>query len=359
MATYQGILLSKSPFYVVEAINSGATSVMEIRIWNGDFNTEPVDATYSLSKQAISPSTTNVSFEIARIINDSLEHNSTIYTDSSSGKTEALWVNVKTFNGDSNRDDTWLVLDAYSDFINGLNSTISDVVLISERILYHYPNIPLRFPVYCDGTSNANYVTFRNGTTEIFTESLISYINSDNSYDKIQYINYLNTGQTVNNVVIKNNVGTIIDTIVIIPMECSMYDESVIGFVNRFGVNQEFVFNMKFKSRLNIDKKTYNRQTLIYVNGVPSYNTTKHVYNDFNTNLRESFTLNTNYIDESLNDTIGQLISSEYVWLRIGENSYPVNVKTSNLEYKKTINDNLIQYTINFEYAFDKRNNIY
>ena len=73
----------------------------------------------------------------------------------------------------------------------------------------------------------------------------------------------------------------------------------------------------------------------------------------------ESIKLNTNYIHESLNDALGELISSEAVWVEVNGVTSPVSVLTQNLDYKKSINEGLINYTLNFEYAFNKRNTIY
>jgi len=360
MATYQGRILTKSPYYITEAVNSGATSNLEIRIWNGDFNTEPTAIDYNLSKQALSTSSTNVSFEIAKIIDDYISHSSTPYTNVGSENPDSLWVNIKSFGGDANRDDTWLVSDGYSNFLDGINYSPTDVVLISERILYHYDSFPLRLPVYCDGTSNANFVTFRKGTNEIFTESLVSYINSNNSYDKIQYVSLTGYSENeIDNIIIKNNVGATIDSLEIKPMNCNKYEPHIVSFINRFGYNQELIFSMKSRESLSITKKTYNRKTLTFNNGIPSYDTGKHVYKDYNANVRERITLNSDYIDESLNDTIAELISSENVWITTNGVTKPVNVTTKTLQYKSRVNDNLLQYSIDFEYAYDKRNNIY
>jgi hypothetical protein len=60
-----------------------------------------------------------------------------------------------------------------------------------------------------------------------------------------------------------------------------------------------------------------------------------------------------------------ELLLSEYIWLSeliaIAAKTYikvPVKVKTSSIEYKTTVNDRLIEYTIEFEDAFDYINNI-
>jgi hypothetical protein len=53
------------------------------------------------------------------------------------------------------------------------------------------------------------------------------------------------------------------------------------------------------------------------------------------------------------------LMVSENIWLTDGAGVvYPVNLKDSNFIYKTGLNDRMINYTMNFEMAFDLVNNI-
>jgi hypothetical protein len=75
----------------------------------------------------------------------------------------------------------------------------------------------------------------------------------------------------------------------------------------------------------------------------------------------ESITLNTDYIDESCNEHIRQLMLSEQVWmtrLTDEEKVVPLKLKSNSLQIKKKVNDKLIQYTMKFDVASDKINNI-
>ena len=359
MAVDRGKLLVKSPYYITEAGSAGFTSEIEIRIWNGLFTSEPTSPNYLLTKQVISDTATQAVFEISKIIESSFDHLSNVYTNLPSANTDSLWVNVKSFNGSVNRDDTFIGLDGYSYFNEGLNVNPTDTTLISERILYHYTDIPLRLPVYCSGATNANSVEFRLGTNVVSTTSLTAYTSSLNSYDKVKYITKSGSvSGAIDNILVKNSSGTVLDTISVVPMNCSRYDPYVVSFINKFGVNQELVFNLVSKESIEVDKKSFNRQ-ILDLTGTPTYNTTRHQTKEYNSSVKETITLNSNYIDESLNDTIGQLISSEAVWVTSNGVTYPVNVSTKNLDYKKSVNEGLINYTIKFDYAFNKRNNVY
>jgi len=59
-----------------------------------------------------------------------------------------------------------------------------------------------------------------------------------------------------------------------------------------------------------------------------------------------------------MNEPIKQLLLSESVWATINGVVLPIIVTTENLQYKTRINDKLIQYTIECEFAFQAINNI-
>ena len=72
----------------------------------------------------------------------------------------------------------------------------------------------------------------------------------------------------------------------------------------------------------------------------------------------KSITLNTGFLREEYNETIRQLLQSENIWIREDNQTLPILVKDSNFQYKTSVNDKLVNYTINFEFAFDGINNI-
>jgi len=49
---------------------------------------------------------------------------------------------------------------------------------------------------------------------------------------------------------------------------------------------------------------------------------------------------------------------SEDCWIEIENKTLPINVASSSLNYKTHLNDKLINYTIQIDFAFDTINNI-
>jgi hypothetical protein len=59
-----------------------------------------------------------------------------------------------------------------------------------------------------------------------------------------------------------------------------------------------------------------------------------------------------------MNEPMKQLMLSEQMWATIDNNVIPINITNSDFTYKTSVNDKLINYTMEFEYAFDAINNI-
>lgn len=358
MSTYKGILLAKSPYYITEVGDPGFTSTLELRVWSGALASEPTEADYIMTKSAVSVTAENVTFEISKLIESSLRHLPNASDLTPSTREDTLWVNIKTFNGDANRDDTWLVLDGYSYFLDGINPSLTETALISEDVIYYNDDINITLPIHVEGVDKALKVGFYLNDFWIGGEIYDTISGSTNSYDKIQYFDSPLVG-VATHLKVLGAADEILRTFRLEEVPCTRYTPYLVTFINKFGVNQNLIFSLVSKESIKVSKDNFNRQILDYSSGTPTYNVGSHSFKDFNSNVRESIVLNTNYIDESLNDTIGQLISSEAVWITVDGVTSPVNVVTKSLEYKKSVNEGLINYAIQFEYAFNKRNSIY
>ena len=140
--------------------------------------------------------------------------------------------------------------------------------------------------------------------------------------------------------------------------ECK-YEPKKVTFVNKFGALQDMYFFKKSVERMNVEKESYKSNILGY-NG--TYSSSNHVYRDFNVVAKESVTLSSGFLDEEYNKVFKEMMLSEKVWItnitESGEQVLPINVKTGDITYKTSLNDKLVQYTIEFDKSFDTINNI-
>jgi hypothetical protein len=59
-----------------------------------------------------------------------------------------------------------------------------------------------------------------------------------------------------------------------------------------------------------------------------------------------------------MNQIVKQMLLSERVWEFVGGNYIPLKLKGTGVEYKTRQKDRLINYEMEFEYAFNEVNNV-
>jgi len=150
-------------------------------------------------------------------------------------------------------------------------------------------------------------------------------------------------------------------------VDCTKYGIGrKIIFINRYGVQQDLWFFLKETKTLTRQNENYKANILTYptTNNPATYSISNAPNKTFNTTAKQTFTLSSGYYSESANNFFEELLLSEYVWLsRINkitesEEVVPVKVKKSSIAFKTSVNDRLVEYTIEFEEAFDYINNI-
>ncbi len=139
-------------------------------------------------------------------------------------------------------------------------------------------------------------------------------------------------------------------TITIKRFGCSRFNEVKVVFVNRYGVLQQLYFFMKTIEGVSTQKKTF-KSSAVTVTG--SYQYEKHQIKTFDANGITRYTLNTGYISEDYNEFIKELMLSEQVWAHIEGVVYPVNVISSDMSFKTSLNDKLVDYQIEIQQAND------
>ena len=328
-----------------------------------------------------------VVFELSELIRDYLE---TEYNDYA---TDAVWVDadvtiydssnaIVQVNSQDTNTTTFLGIDGYGYFEDGVNprDTSTPMVLQENTDVYYYDGQDIKIPVYAEAetitatlTSSAGAdvnweaaddfwdtydVTWGSGQTPV------TITDNGNTNQKIQYVIITDT-EDLNDgdyVTFSSNNSSYPDDIVITLKkvnECKFSPLNTI-FYNKYGALQGMWFFKKSTTNINVTSEQFKNNILDLENsgGTPSYALSKHQEKKFMVNGKESITMNTGFYPENHNEVVRQMLLSEQVWADDTTTVLPINLKSNSLQFKKSVNDKLITYTVQFDYAFDKINNI-
>ena len=190
-------------------------------------------------------------------------------------------------------------------------------------------------------------------------------IQNASSNDKIQYVVISQTADfTGGTVTITDGLGLSLTQTIELKELCNIkYTPYRVIFYNRYGVLQDIIFNKKSSVSMETTSDKYKRSTVNFNLSDFSYDTYKAQKQRIDIQGNESLILNTDFLSEDINDPIKELLLSQQIWVDKGignSNStiFPVVIKSSSIEEKTGVNNKLINYTIEFELAFDKIQNI-
>jgi len=156
-------------------------------------------------------------------------------------------------------------------------------------------------------------------------------------------------------------------TVTIKRIDCTKYgDGKKVIFINKYGAQQELWFFLKNTTAIGRTNEGFKSNTITYpTNNHATYSNRNAPNKVFNTQAKRTHSLSSGYYPEFANEFFEQLLLSEYVWMEIpsrGDSRVnivtPVKVKTSSVNFKTSVNDRLIEYTMEFEEAYDYINNI-
>ena len=133
------------------------------------------------------------------------------------------------------------------------------------------------------------------------------------------------------------------------------YTTHKVTFLNRYGAFQELWFFKRHDVSTKVDAGKPFKKAIQSSGAFNSYD--RH-YQRLLTNGKRSITMNTGFMSESDNEIIEDLLHSEHVWVLFNNKTLAVNPTTSDIKYKQSVNGELANHTIEFEFAFERFNNV-
>lgn len=360
-------LLARSPHYVYTPFTFSETTkvTIDLKVYTGDFVTdEPAYHTQTITKIRPTTDFTDFNTDISNIVHNYLESTPTIDLTTSpqivdSSINEVVWVRyTATYTDPINiiADVTGDLagVDGFDYYLEGVNPTITTEGLTSARRRKVADNGVVVLPFinkgdYTDvevesfpaGTYNALFPL----TTNDETQNFVRYVEVD--VDDI-------SNETYFEIRLKRAPSSFVVYTYDIIEECR-YNPKTILFKNKYGFYDTLTMFAKSTERLNIEKEDFVNN---YVSG-GTYSTSKHQNQDINIFATKSITCNSGYIKDTENELYEEMLMSQYVWFvnNRGELT-PIKPKTSDFTYKTRINDSLVEYQIEFEYAYAYINNV-
>ena len=200
-----------------------------------------------------------------------------------------------------------------------------------------------KFPIFAEGVGK---VIIDSATTQI--------TDSGNSGQKIQYVTIPANSSSIKIYAIDDS--TLLKTVTVTNVCEPKYTPYKITFLNKLGALQDLWCFKKTTEALNVTDEMYRRNNIN--TSSLSYNLYSGQQQRQNVNATTSIVLNTGYVKEDFNSAIEELFLSENAWILFEGNTLPVMVKNKSYTTKTVLNDKLINHTINFDFAFNKINNV-
>lgn len=302
-------ILLRSPYYQYSSQVGAISAKLELSI-NGNLE-------YTIIKDTVG---SNILFEVSELVSDYID----ISFSGTYASQVAVFSGVVTFYAGANGTGDVLGtpsqfahigLDGYSTFLEGKNYAITDETLMQANTTMYVP----------EGVAG-----------------VIPYVDEG----EIVYQAFNTTDTT----------ATVVTIPVTIKRTCDpKFTPTKVTFLNKYGALQDLWFDKKSINSYTSTSETF-RRNVIGLDG--SYSTSSHQTYNTNYTATESIVLNTGFVDEGMDEVISQLTLSPKIWGTINAQVIPLSIKTKNQTRKTHLNDKLINYTIDFDYAFDYINNI-
>lgn len=343
---------ARSPYIVTINETGQIETKLEIFLWNGT-GSMPASPSYTLSKLIPSSNNPATYYDVSPFIREYISHAALqTITTTITATPSAQWCNVglklykkvTTSFIQVGSTQTHFGLDGYGFYLDGSNPALGNYLLSPSTYTYNY-NLSGEYgwlTLYTGSGNSVKYTNLSTGATN--TTGLTNNVWRD--VPRV-YAPYAAVG---NKLEIITGAGAVLYTANFEPKEECKYTPVQIDFVNKFGAWQREWFFKASYNGLSVENTEYN----LMPNTYPSYDLKEGQRKVFNANGNETIRVNTDWVSESFNDVIKQMMLSE----RILIDKKAAKLNTKSVDLKKSINSSLISYEMEFEFAFDTINSV-
>ena len=339
-------IFARSPYLIKidEAGQSG--SKIELFLSNTTFSVNPQ---YTLSKLIPASNNLETLYDISPYIREYISFADYSPTNTFTTNPTAQRVNVRVIRYELvvstyNLLDTtdYIAFDGYGYYEYGSNYNLGDFGLSLEENYFYVNSHAGIFRVVTGTGYTARY-------TNLITLAVTNVALTSNTVLDIARVILANFVDG-NLLEILDATSTVLATYnFIAQFECK-YAPLNLDFVNKYGAWQRTCFFKAHNVTFSVENTEYN---LLQTDSF-DYNVQEGQRKIFNANGKQSIKVNTGWVDESWNEVLKQIMLSE----RILIGGSPAKINTKSTELFKHINTKQINYTLEFEFAYDVINSV-
>lgn len=369
------IVKVRSPFIIQVNETGQIGSKIEVFIWNNGAS-EPSTPTYTLSKPIPTVNQRLTSYNVSNFVKEYIDNIAPTYANFPGGIEEAneyCIFRVKRYYLNSSSvyvllsNDVYYGVNGYTDYMDGLQNPVeTKLALLSNTNikktyysqstypdgLIQYVNLLVDKPTATttivnikyeriDGVTYSNSSNFAVGFTGVYNIKIpISLIKIDGNFINGCKVTITYTPATGSNIV---------TSFFTYPIEECKYTPVLCDFVNSYGGWETLTLFKAQTNTLQTKKETYKLSP-----EAVNYNVLRGQSKSFNHSGTKAIKINTGFVEENYRDLLTELLLSETILL----DRKPVKIKTESLELKTILKDKLINYELEFEYAYNIINDV-
>lgn len=267
------------------------------------------------------------------------------------------------------------LFDVNDETLKPINPTLSKSALISNRTIYHLSGEPLYVPFYRaeDGVFDVKYKNNNSVITRKIYGGNTQAITIDSTTIKTDHVDTLDTSvvrarsnnnggftiadaviDTIDEIVFRNKKG--VEEVITVRMidECK-YSPLKISFMNKYGAIQDLWFFKRSDNSMAVEKQDFRRSTIQHLSTGTTFDTNDSPSVLLQSTAKKMITMNTGFVTEDHNQVIKELLNTEFCWLHednpLSRTPTPIKPMTVNFNEKQEVNEKLINFTVEFEYA--------
>ena len=341
-------IFARSPYLISIAETGQSGSKLELFLANGSFLGTPQ---YTLSKLIPASNDVTTLYDISPFIREYIRFTSCSAGGNSAATNptnERVNVRVKRYKlvGATytllNTVD-YLAFDGSTYYESGSNFDLGNYGLDAGNYYYNPTSDPGKIRVTGGASFTAKY-------TNLSTATFTSLSISNGTFDIPRVRTTPNELAVGNKVEILDAASAVVKTWYFYPLEECKYTPVIIDFVNKYGAWQREFFFKASNDTFSVENTEYN---LLQTNSY-NYNTLEGQRKVFNANGKKSIKVNTGWVAQTWSEVLKQIMLSE----RILIDNKPAKINTKSTELFKHINTKQINYSLDFEFAYDVINSV-